>query len=646
MLYTHRLEANLMNDPKWVEEFLHYIDENPNCCQEVWLCSSYGFPPIEKHHAFALGMKAHVEEFKKRGIKVALQISNTMGGHNSAIYRDCTGLIREDHHAPFCIDAKGKEVFGRFCPRSPEFIDYIDREFGAYLTELEVSGVWIDDDFKMGNSGFVCWCDSCIEEFSKRVGRSFTREELVRLVNDNLELRDKWIEFTSDRMYDAARFYGDTVRKYRPGAYLALEHGANGYMQGLGHKSIFKGFMDGTGVAPRSRPGAGAYEDYDPNTFIEKYRMTSHQTRYLPDFVEDIRPEIECIPDVCYGKTMGGIAFETAFYFASGATSMNYASMMRTFEPLSWLTLQLKDMTKNYDWFTRLSKLNAETKPDGVEIYIPEKPWNYKTEVDFDWEKVNFDAGIEPIREGFGVNFHKTDSGVYFLNKQYAKAMTDEEIELLLSKNVVCDGESATILTERGFSDALGVTSNDVFVGRCHEILPDGNRWLFSFFFPNGSVLHLSDRAREVSEYQYFETGERFGTASAYTTTAKGGRWAVIGYGLFMQITSFAKRNAIIDAVEWAAGKQLSAKLTTRDRAIIFPRKDKNTGALRAVSVVNTSVGKACDMEIALAGEYTKFEWRSLTMPFTSLEGRVENGSTLVKLPTIDGWSIGTLFIE
>ncbi|MBQ9976248.1 MAG: hypothetical protein IJP16_07025 [Clostridia bacterium] len=644
MLYTHRLEANLMNDPKWVSEFLKYIDENPNCCQEVWLCSSYGFPPIERHRDLALGMKPHIEQFKKRGIKVALQISNTMGGHNSAIYRNCTGLIRDDWHAPFCIDINGNEVFGRFCPRSEEFKEYIDREFEAYLTTLEVSGVWIDDDFKMGNHNLVCWCDSCIEEFSRRVNRSFTREELIRLVNDDLDVRDAWIEFTGDRMYETAKFYGDTVHKYNPDAYIALEHGANGYMQGLGHKSIFKGFMDGTGIPPKSRPGAGAYEDYDPNTFIEKYRMNSHQTRYLPDFVEDIRPEVENIPDVCYGKTMGGIAFETAFYFAAGATSINYATMMRRFEPLSWLSLQLKDMTQNYDWLTRLANINRETNPDGVEIYIPEKPWSYKTENDFEWEKVNFDAGIEPIRHGFGINFHKTD-GVLFLNKHYAKALSDSEIEMLLSKNVVCDGESATILTNRGFGDALGLKSEDVFVGRCHEVLPCGNVWQFNFFFPNGSLLTLSSRAQEISEYQYFETGERFGTASAYTVTEKGGRWAVIGYGLFMQITSFAKRCAIVDAIEWAGG-QLSAKLTTRDRAIIFPRKDKATGRLRAVSIVNTSIAKSNGMELQLKGDYKECEWRALYQPAVSVKTSFKNGSTYVTIPTLDGWGIGTLFLN
>ena len=77
----------------------------------------------------------------------------------------------------------------------------------AYLSELDVCGVWIDDDFRMGNHTQSCWCDSCIAEFSARQGRDYTREELVRLVNDDFDTRDAWIKFTSDRAHDAAKLF-------------------------------------------------------------------------------------------------------------------------------------------------------------------------------------------------------------------------------------------------------------------------------------------------------------------------------------------------------------------------------------------------------------------------------------------------------
>ena len=139
-------------------------------------------------------------------------------------------------------------------------------------------------------------------------------------------------------------------------------------------------------------------------------------------------------------------------------------------------------------------------------------------------------------------------------------------------------------------------------------------------------------------------TGEYFGTASAYTETSLGGRWAVIGYCLFHQIASFAKRRAIVDAIEWVGGK-LSAKINTPDKMMVFPRADES-GKLRAVSLVNTTVGKISGAVLELDGEYTRCEWRALHVPSTQLEMKTENGSTFVTIPDFDAWSVGTLFVE
>lgn len=643
-MYTHRLAVRCVNDPVWVDEFLKYVDENPNSCQEVWFCSSYAFPPIEKHREFARGMKPAVEKFRSRGIRVALQISNTIGGHSGTLNSDCTGLIRDDWHAQYIVGSEGQEFPATFCARSKEFTEYVQKELEAYLTELpDVCGVWIDDDFRMGNHNLSCWCDNCIAEFSERQGKKYTREELVALVNDDFEIRDAWIQFTKDRLYDAAKMMAEAVHKYAPNAYMALQHGAFGYMQGCGQTAAFEGFMDGSGIAPHSRPGGGSYEDYDPNTFIRKWRWLSHQTRYLPEYVKDIRPEIENLPDVAYGKTMAGLAFETAFYFAGGATSMSYATMMRRNEPLSWLCLQLRDMSENFEWFSRLSEINKNSHPDGIEVYISEKPWNYKTEKPFAWEQIYFDDGMEMMRDGIPLNLNKIGKTL-LLNKHYAESLTDDEIRTLLSKNVVCDGESVTILTQRGFGDILGVTAENIKTGKLQEKLNDEYNWSFNFFKPYGAKLTLSDRAKEVTTYTVIATGETYGTASAYTETTLGGRWAVIGYGLFNQIISFAKRNAVVEAMEWAGG-QLPAKLTTPDRVILYPRSN-DEGKLLAVSLVNTTIGKCIGTEIVLKGEYHEIEWRALHVPTMKLEGRVENGSTYVTIPDFDPWSVGTLFLD
>ncbi len=642
-MYTHRLADRCLKDPEWVKEFLSYVDENPNSCQEIWLCSKYAFPPVEVHREIARTMKPTVDMFRSRGIRVALQISNTIGGHSGSKFSDNRGLVHEDgSHAQYVVDYQGKEHPLTFCTRSEEFLRYTSAELEAYLSELDVCGVWIDDDFRMGSPTQSCFCDDCIAEFSKRQGKTYTREELASLVDTDLDTRDAWIQFTYDRYYDAAKFMAEAVHRAKPDAYMALQHGANGYMAGAGHTAAFTGFYEGSGVAPHSRPGGGSYEDFNPNTFIVKYRWLCHQTRYLPEYVKDVRPEIENLPDVCYGKTLGGQIFETALYFAGGSTSMSYATMMRRNEPLSWLCLQLRDMSENFEWFSRLSEVNKNTRPGGVEVYIPEKPWHYQSDKPFGWSAIDFDSGMEQMRCGIPMGINKTD-GVKLIKGTRVKSMTDDEIKKLLSENVVCDGETVIELCERGYADIIGVSSEKMVTGATSERLGNGFDYGHNFFNPNGYRLTLlSDKAREVTHY--VKEGENLGIASAYTETGLGGRWAIVGYRLFEHIVSFAKRNKILEAFEWAGGR-LPAKLTTPHKAIIFPRVTSD-GTVKSVSFVNTSVGDYTDCEVVVDGEYKSAEWYSIGVQKTSVETRIENGETFIKLPRLHGWGVGTLFLD
>ena len=79
---------------------------------------------------------------------------------------------------------------------------------------------------------------------------------------------------------------------------------------------------------------------------------------------------------------------------------------------------------------------------------------------------------------------------------------------------------------------------------------------------------------------------------------------------------------------------------------IVFPRVDAED-RLRAVSLVNTTVGKISGAELMLNGEYTHAEWRALHYPeLKSVETRIENGSTYITIPDFDAWSVGTLFLD
>lgn len=56
----------------------------------------------------------------------------------------------------------------------------------------------------------------------------------------------------------------------------------------------------------------------------------------LPGYVKEIRPEIENLPDVVYGKTPAGTCYETSLYLASGANDMSYAMLIELYDPMGY----------------------------------------------------------------------------------------------------------------------------------------------------------------------------------------------------------------------------------------------------------------------------------------------------------------------
>ena len=70
-------ETQLKDD--FIDALIEKIKENPGSCTDVWLASKYGFPSIEEHKKTAEKLSKVAEKFRKIGVGVSLQISNTIG---------------------------------------------------------------------------------------------------------------------------------------------------------------------------------------------------------------------------------------------------------------------------------------------------------------------------------------------------------------------------------------------------------------------------------------------------------------------------------------------------------------------------------------------------------------------------------------
>ena len=66
-------------NPQYGASVLDVILKYPGSCDNVWFPTLYGFPPLEKHRKTAEAWKAGAELFRKNGISVSLQLSNSIG---------------------------------------------------------------------------------------------------------------------------------------------------------------------------------------------------------------------------------------------------------------------------------------------------------------------------------------------------------------------------------------------------------------------------------------------------------------------------------------------------------------------------------------------------------------------------------------
>ena len=116
-----------------------------------------------------------------------------------------------------------------------------------------------------------------------------------------------------------------------------------------------------------------------------------------------------------------------------------------------------------------------------------------------------------------------------------------------------------------------------------------------------------------------------------------------------LMVLSFARRNQILGAIDFISDKKtLKARLDCPLKADILPRiTDKNK--IAAVSIVNATVGESGEMPIIIRDpEKVRFSFASGDKNTEELRfEKTENENEYrVFMPSIPGWSVGTVFCD
>lgn len=654
-MLTQRLGSSTQKDPVFIDSLIEQIQNHPGSCDEVWFATDYGFPPLEIHRQDAELLREQADKFRRIGVRVSLQLSNSIGHGQYMRVRDCSGLVYDGSPAEHMVGDDGTEAGYCFCWNGENFRRYTFEALRYYLRAVKPYCLWVDDDLRASNHAPVhrgCFCDGCIAAFNARYGTSFDREGLVSAIHTDIDIRRNHVEFLRDTLADFTRELGRIVAEEAPGCRMGLQGCANGGYTGYGYEHIFGAMKESTGLAPGSRPGGGSYSDYSPADFINKSTLLAYQNLMLPDYVTDRRPEIESLPDVVFGKSIPGTCFETSCYLAYGNTAMSYAILMNDYEPMTWHGEMLGAFAKHRAYWQKLADVSRRGTLSGLTPFFPKTAYLCESKAPFDYSKEEI-YFAEPLRYlAIPIAFTNKASDVYVINGRIAETLNDDEITVLLGRNVICDGAAVKILSERG--RLRNVTARETSVQEKRERFTShpinagmerrgwgGQIWRQKDYELSGEDLEI------LSEYVVETSGriETVGIASAVFTTPAGAKWACFGFDLWARTKSTEKRRQLLNACRYISGRGFLAELLTPMQACVIPNEDER-GKCIAVSLINCTVGDSGELKLRVRdpnGDHFTFMGQAQAEITVPAEKTADNEYEIT-LPSIPGWSVATVF--
>ena len=619
---TIRLWPQHHDDPTLFNQTLAALTKYRAACDEVWFCTEDGFPPLAVHEASARRMAEAADAYRRAGIVPSLQIGMTLGHCDNFSPTDCSQLtwgtmVGED-------GVKAKTVS---CPRRPAFLDYVRARCAAYAV-VRPHSVWLDDDMRLASHGPValgCFCDDCLADFAKRTGVKRSREELNAARKADPAVAKSWAEFSRESLGLVARASAEGFHRVSPETRMALQNGgSSAYFDGCDHTEMLAPMWNVTGLPLGYRAGGGVYDDANPRDLVLKAYGNAEQWLRLPEYVERRVPEVENFPHVATSKTPEGTAVESFVNLALGANGLSYAISCSGQETVDWYATHLYATLAEWRPFLEgFSRHVAGTVSGGIRPSVGR------------WYELAF-IGFPIVPPG-------ASAGVYAEALTDLTGLPDDELRARLAKGALMGGSAALEVQKRGLGDLLGAKATVRSNAFLRETLNDGSVWsVMLVSWPLVQFAPMEDAAKTLGR------AEDGAVVSLQTTNASGGRVALFGAAgpdSFVSVLSTSRRRQLLDAFDWVSGGKLPVLAETACRAFVLPRVTES-GDLRAVAVVNSSIGRQDPVRLRLRGVapgLSSAVWHTPEAADVPLEIRREGGDAAVELPPLEGWHCGWL---
>jgi len=352
----------------------------------------------------------------------------------------------------------GSETPFSSCPLDSAFRKRFAGDVALFAKIAKPEFIIVEDDFSIFASAGLqgCFCKHHLDEFAKRQGRYYSREELIQIfskdITESVEILKKWRELTRDSLVYFSEAVREAVDKDSPEIPMGYMQSGVADYEGDCTEAVCKAL-----AGPNHTPFSRFYGTFYGGINVQEIPHVLYHPLYSKQHINGdflFYHESDTFPHTRFyaaGSQMRAV-MSTAYSFGYDGSTFQTQQLLD--EP-NEETAYGKMFTEERAQFNAIHKIAQQCDVKGVQL--PYDPfWNTVDKTKSSniplWTKC---LGL------FGIPYTTIEADVAFWDERQAKYMDDTTIKKYLSKGLFLDGDAAKCLCGRGYGEYLGVEIGD-----------------------------------------------------------------------------------------------------------------------------------------------------------------------------------------
>jgi hypothetical protein len=657
------LVAFRISPAHWQEEgqlqaLLRFLSRHPRTADELAFFTAQTHPPlpVEEIERRAERLEAVLPEVREHGWGAGVNVLATIGHHEENLGNSLQGPWQR------VMDPQGNTCRGCFCPAQPEQIDYIRRVY-TLIAQTKPDFIWIDDDVRLAGHWpitFACFCNLCVQQFSRQVGTQFTRETLVSAfssgtLEEKLVLRRAWLERNRGVIDNLFRNIEEAVHKVSPKIALGFMTGDRFY-EGYSFERWAK-TLSGPGHVPvRWRPGGGFYNDDSPLGLVSKAHDLGRQVSALPPEVQIIESELENFPYQLLRKSVHTTVIEAAADMAAGTTATAFNVLSMYPEPLAEYAPLFDQISQYRPFYTEMQARLGRSTVTGIwpawnhDVFVSENP-------DGEWpapSKSFFTAAYVLAEIGIPLCYHPQGGAATALAGSSVLAFSEADLRRMFSGGVLMDGEAWFAMKRLGLEKWTGVSEMQDVDRDATEVLsrhPLNAKFAGwsrdcrqSFWHELAYRLQPQNSNAELLASMVDYGAKDLGPSMTAFTNELGGRVVLMGYFPWNQIHGLSKSSQMKAVCRWLSYDRVPVLVESFAKVVVWSRE--GVDGRKAVVVLSASLDPLEELSIQVRSDdlhFLHFDPTAKSVAIAGEEIPSPGGYVRVTLRDLAPWSIHLL---